>query len=107
MALSHAIPDDVIDLVQAEAGTPGSPSVSLLRTEHLQLLRLVLRAGHHMPAHQVAGELTIQCLQGRALIGTPRGPRELSAGQLVVLSGGEPHDVQALEDVQLLITLLR
>lgn len=105
MALPHAHPDDVVDLLPA--GAASSPvSVSLLRTDKLQLMRLVLPAGHLMPGHSVPGELTIQCLQGRVEIGTPQGPRALSAGQLVALAGGEPHDVRATEAAVLLVTLL-
>jgi quercetin dioxygenase-like cupin family protein len=106
MALPHAHPDDVVDLLPAPGAAPAPVSVSLLRTANLQLLRLVLPAGHHMPGHRVPGELTIQCLQGRAEVGTPQGPRALSAGQLVALAGGEPHDVRATEAAVLLVTLL-
>lgn|SRR5690606_2766564 len=106
MALPHAHPDDVVDLLPAPSSALVPVSVSLLRTANLQLLRLVLPAGHHMPEHCVPGELTIQCLQGRAEVGTPQGPRALSAGQLVALAGGEPHDVRATEAAVLLVTLL-
>lgn len=105
MALPHAHPDDVVDLLPSSAA-PSPVSVSLLRTDKLQLMRLVLPAGHLMPGHSVPGELTIQCLQGRVEIGTPQGPRALSAGQLVALAGGEPHDVRATEAAVLLVTLL-
>lgn len=105
MALSHAQHDDVVDLLPA-GGMASPVSVSLLRTTNLQLLRLVMPAGHQMPAHRVPGELTIQCLQGRVRISTARGPRELVAGRLVALAAGEPHDVLATEAAVLLLTLL-
>jgi len=106
MALLHAHPDDVVDLLAVPSPAPAPVSVSLLRTANLQLLRLVLPAGHHMPQHRVPGELTIQCLQGRAVVGTPQGPRALSPGQLMALAGNEPHDVRASEASVLLVTLL-
>lgn len=106
MALPHAHPDDIVDLLPTPSTEPAPVSVSLLRTANLQLLRLVLPTGHHMPEHRVPGELTIQCLHGRALIGTAQGPRELAAGQLVALAGDEPHDVRAPEAAVLLLTLL-
>lgn len=106
MALPHAHPDDVVDLLPAPGAAPAPVSVSLLRTANLQLLRLVLPAGQRMPEHRVPGELTIQCLRGRVDIGTPKGPRALSAGQLVALAGDEPHDVLATEASVLLLTLL-
>ena len=103
MALPHAQPDDVINLLpEGDA----APSVSLLRTAHLQIMRLVMPAGHLMPGHQVPGELTIQCLTGCVDIGTAKGSRVLSAGQLVALASDEPHDVRATEAAVLLVTLL-
>lgn len=106
MALPHAQPDDIVDLLPSNGAAATPVSVSLLRTPRLQLMRLVLPTGHRMPEHRVPGELTVQCLQGRAVIGTPQGPRALSAGQLVALAGGEPHDVHATEQAVLLLTLL-
>lgn len=106
MALPHAQPDDVVDLLPAPGAAAAPVSVSLLRTARLQLMRLVLPAGHHMPEHTVPGELTLQCLQGQVVVGTPQGPRTLSAGQLVALAGGEPHNVRATEAAVLLLTLL-
>lgn len=106
MALSHAQPDDIIDLLPRTGGASAPVSVSLLRTSKLQLLRLVLPAGHLMPGHRVPGELTIQCLTGCVDIGTAKGARVLSAGQLVALASDEPHDVRATEAAVLLVTLL-
>ena len=53
MALPHAHPDDVVDLLPAPGAAPAPVSVSLLRTANLQLLRLVLPAGQRMPEHLV------------------------------------------------------
>lgn len=106
MALPHASPDDIVDLLPAPTAAGAPVSVSLLRTSKLQLLRLVLPAGHLMMGHRVPGELTIQCLTGRVDIGTAKGPRVLSAGQLVALASDEPHDVRATEAAVLLVTLL-
>jgi quercetin dioxygenase-like cupin family protein len=66
----------------------------------------VLPAGHGMPEHQVAGAVTIHCLEGRAIVSTPSRRSELQAGQLVMLEGGERHDVQAVTDSSLLVTIV-
>ena len=49
MALPHAHPDDVVDLLPAFGAAPAPVSVSLLRTANLQLLRLVLPAEAAQP----------------------------------------------------------
>jgi len=107
MALPHARPFDVVDLhAHDEAGSAG-PSVSLMKTPRLQLMRLALGAGQQLPRHHVAGELTIQCLAGEAGIETPHATRRLAAGQLLALPGGEPHAVHAHTPTTLLVTIVR
>jgi quercetin dioxygenase-like cupin family protein len=106
MALPHAQPLDVIDVRPLGAGLPGAVTTSLLKTPALQLMRLVLRAGHGLPEHSVAGAITIHCLEGEAAVTTPSHTCDLRAGHLVMLSGSEPHAVKAITDTSLLVTVL-
>lgn len=106
MALPHAHPDDVIDLLAPALPDGSEVSRSLLRTPHLQLIRLALGAGQQMPMHQVPGEITVQCLRGAVSLILPGTTCRLDAGHLVALAGGEPHAVQALVDALLLVTVL-
>ncbi len=106
MALPHAQPLDVIDVRPLGTGLPGAVTTSLLKTPALQLMRLVLRAGHGLPQHSVSGAITIQCLEGEAAVTTPSRTCELRAGQLVMLTGSEPHAVKAITDASLLVTVL-
>jgi quercetin dioxygenase-like cupin family protein len=106
MALPHAQALDIIDVRPLGAGLPAAVTHSLLKTPTLQLMRVVLAAGHGLPEHHVAGAITLQCLEGEAEVTTPSRQCRLSAGQLVMLDGGEPHAVTALTDTSLLLTLL-
>lgn len=106
MALTHAQPDEVIDLLPASEQQAAHGSVSLLRTPHLQLLRLVMPEGHRMPGHRVPGAMTIQCLQGKVRVGTETGLQTLHGGQLLALSPPEPHEVLAMVASVLLVTLV-
>ena len=81
-------------------------SSSLLKTPHLQLLRIVLAAGHALPEHHVPGEITVQCISGEADVLTPSRTCRLIAGALVMLPAAEPHCVQAHLDTVLLVTVL-
>ncbi|RZS81430.1 cupin domain-containing protein [Pigmentiphaga kullae] len=107
MALRHASPLEAIDLHASDEQRGTHASSSLLRTDGLQLMQLVLPAGHELPQHHVPGELTIQCLTGEAVVTTPHGACGLRPGQLVALLGQEPHAVRALADTTLLVTLVR
>ncbi|ASC68383.1 cupin domain-containing protein [Achromobacter denitrificans] len=108
MALKHANPLEVIDLFHRPASTEPEPpvSISLLRTTDLQLIRLVLPAGHRMPSHQVPGVLTLHCLSGQVDVETPARQCTLAEGQLVMLQGGEPHSLHARAPTVVLLTLI-
>lgn len=106
MALQHAQPLDIIDVRPLGAGLRDAVTTSLLKTQALQLMRLVLPAGHGLPEHSVRGSITVQCLEGETVVTTPSRTCNLSAGQLVVLDGSEPHAVKATSDSTLLVTIL-
>ncbi|MGY6269706.1 AraC family ligand binding domain-containing protein [Achromobacter denitrificans] len=108
MALKHANPLEVIDLLHPESSLEPEPavSVSLLRTTELQLIRLVLPAGHRMPSHHVPGVLTLHCLAGQVDIETPGRQCTLGDGQLVMLQGDEPHSLHARVPTVVLLTLI-
>lgn len=105
MALKHAQAFEAIDLHPLGDQLAGALSSSLIKSHRLQLMRVVLRAGERLPEHHVRGEITLQCLEGRAAVQTPGHNVELSAGQLVLLPAGEPHAVHALLDTSLLVTV--
>jgi len=106
MALPHAHPLDVIDLRPLGPALTAARSTSLLKTERLQLMRLVLQAGQDMPSHAVDGPLTLHCLEGNAVVETPTRTCVLQAGELVMLEGREPHAVRSAVGASLLVTLV-
>ncbi|WP_213958978.1 MULTISPECIES: cupin domain-containing protein [unclassified Variovorax] len=107
MALKHAQLLDVIDLHATHEARGTSVSSSLLKTAHMQLMQLNLPQGHRLPAHHVPGEITIQCVAGEVNVVTSQCRRQLGAGQLMALPGGESHEIEASRDALLLVTVLR
>lgn len=106
MALPHAQPLDVISVRPLGAALGKAVSTSLLKTERLQLLHLVLPAHHDQPEHHVADECTLHCLEGDVEVVMPGGTRRLGAGELVVLPGQQRHSLRARSDSAVLVTLL-
>ncbi len=106
MALEHAHALEPIDLRPLGSAWTDARSHSLLKTAHVQLMRLVLRRGEALPEHHVAGEITLQCLEGEVTVGTPSREIRLASGHLVLLPGGMPHTVTAQADATLLLTVL-
>ena len=106
MALPHAHPLDVIDIGPFGARLQDAVSTSLIKTERLQLLHLVLPAHKDNLEHHVADECTIHCLEGELEVRMPGGTRRLGPGQLVVLPAGQRHALSARRDSAALMTLL-
>ena len=67
---------------------------------------MVLLAGKEMPEHEVAGELTVQCLEGSVEFSIGSTRDVMQAGDLKCIAGGIPHALKAIEDSSVLVTLL-
>lgn len=100
--MTHAVTAQrVIDFL---ASTPWqATTTALLQGEHLDVVRLNLSAGHYVPKHLSAGEIVIQCLDGRARVSANDAEYELAAGQMLHLGVRVPYAIDAVEDVTLLI----
>ena len=106
MALPHAQLMDIVNVAPLGDALANAVSTSLIKTERLQLLHMVMRAHQDQPQHHVGNESTIHCLEGEVEVVMPGGTRRLQAGSLVVLPAGEPHSVRARSDSAVLVTLL-
>ncbi len=106
MALPHAQLLDVIRIGPLGPALHEAVSTSLLKTDRLQLLHLVVPARRDQPEHHVDDECTIQCLEGDVEVQLPAGPRRLGPGQLVALPARQRHSLSARIDSAVLVTLL-
>ncbi|AMM24487.1 cupin domain-containing protein [Variovorax sp. PAMC 28711] len=106
MAIHHALSGELIDIRPLGAAIETTRTATLYKTQHIEVFRMVLLAGKQMPEHHVAGEFTIQCLEGSVefSIGTTRDI--MGPGSLKCLAGGVPHSLVAIEDSSVLVTLL-
>jgi quercetin dioxygenase-like cupin family protein len=57
------------------------------------------------PEHRLAETASIHAVTGRVRLRLPDRVADLSTGRLLVLEPGLPHDVEALEESTLLLTL--
>jgi len=96
----------VIDLRSLGEGLANAVTNTLVKTDRLEVIRLVVPAGKDIPPHQVAGEITVQCLEGRVAFTAGGATRELAAGQMLYLAGNQPHSLRGIEDASILVTIL-
>ena len=106
MSTAHAASGELIDIRPFGPALPQVASETLVRAEHLEVFRLVLLAGRFLPGHDHRRPVTIQCIEGRVELVTGDRTLPMHAGSLVYLAGGTPHELRAVEDSSLLVTLL-
>ncbi len=106
MALQHAASGDLIRLQRSDDDIAHFTSVALAKTEHMELIRLVLPKERDMPVHKVDGEVTLLCLEGEIVCDAHGKSVVLKPGEMLYLLGGVPHGVRANEDAVALLTIL-
>lgn len=106
MAIPHANPGQIIDVRPLGSKISDSITETLVKTDRLEVIRLVVPAGKEIAPHKVSGHVTVQCLEGRIKFTTPAGIRELAAGQMLYLGAGDEHAVKGVEDASVLLTIL-
>ncbi|HEX5356805.1 MAG TPA: cupin domain-containing protein [Aquabacterium sp.] len=110
MALSHVTSGQPISLAPPAATLASVPTSALFKTDQLEVIRVVLPAGKAFPPHQVAGDITVQCLSGAIefTIGEAHDERSvvLSAGELLYLDGGVRHGLRGQTDAVVLVSIV-
>jgi len=106
MALQHARSGERIALQRGEDDIANFTSIALIKTDHMELIRLVLPKEKPMPEHYVEGEMTLLCLEGEIAFDAHGRTTILQPNEMVYLAGGEPHALRANRDAVALMTIL-
>lgn len=106
MALHHAKPGEIVDLRPLGQKLKEAGTTAIIKSNRFEAIRLIVRAGSEIPSHEVPGNITLHCLEGRVLLGLTQSIIELNASEWVYLEGGEAHSVKGIEDSSLLLTIL-
>ncbi|TDG03196.1 cupin [Paraburkholderia guartelaensis] len=107
MATPRLKPGELIDVRPLGDALRNSKSVTLMRSDYLEVVRLVLPMGKHVQEHRAAGEITVQCLEGVVKFGTGAGAQLMRSGDMLFVLAGEPHWLEAVESGSVLLTLYR
>jgi quercetin dioxygenase-like cupin family protein len=105
MAIPHAKPGEVIDVRPLGKALANTRTTVLVKTEGLEIIRLVLPRGKEIPTHATHGEITVQCLEGRATCQTGGASHELGTGEMLYLHGEQSHSVKGIDDASILLTI--
>lgn len=77
----------------------------LVKSEGLDVIRLIVPSGKSIPSHKAKGTMTLQCIEGRISFEAFGRTTELAAGQMIWLPAEEQHAVLGLVDASLLLTI--
>lgn len=105
MAMPRATQGELIDVRPLGEALRDSKSITLMRTDHLEVVRLVLPAGKHISEHRAPGEITVQCLEGVIKFGSGAQVHLMRGGDMLFLLGGQTHWLEAVESASVLVTL--
>lgn len=105
MSTGHVGAGEVINL-QSLDGRPDDATLALVKTEHMEVIRMVLPRGKDIMEHSVDGEISVQCIKGRVLFQLDNNAQELTEGDWLYLKGKQKHALYAKRDAVLLVTIL-
>lgn len=106
-----AVPLDFPDLARAlhaepHPATHGHRQASLAHRGPLRLVLFALEAGATLPEHRAPGHVLLHCLRGRLEVEAAGARQQLGAGQALLLDPEVPHGVTAVEESDMLLTLV-
>ncbi len=77
----------------------------LVKYPDLRIVLIGLRPGAHLAEHHAAGPVSIQVISGHVLARAAGKVFELEEGQLLSIEAQVPHDVEALAESAVLVTI--
>jgi len=83
----------------------GHNAKTLVKHSDVRVVLIALRKGARMQEHKTDQCVTLHALIGRLRVHVPGDAMDLPMGALIVLEAAIEHDVEALEDSLLLLTL--
>jgi quercetin dioxygenase-like cupin family protein len=83
----------------------GQNSRTLLKLPGLSLVMIALKSGHRIQRHQTDHRLNLQTFTGHVQLNVADDTIDLPKGNVLVLEPSIPHDVVALENSVILLSL--
>ncbi|MFK8057286.1 MAG: cupin domain-containing protein [Saprospiraceae bacterium] len=96
------------DFNQKKTYLENRPNVEvLLESEFTKEIRILMKAGQLMKEHKTPFPIVVQLLEGKLDFGVQGKVTTITAGAILSLEGGIPHDLKALADSSVRLTLVK
>jgi len=99
------LPAEIHQLHAETAWSTGHNARTLIKYDDLRVVLTALQAGTRVPEHKTAGRVSVHVLSGHVPVKASGRTFSLRPGGLLALDQGMPHDIEALEESALLLTL--
>lgn len=99
------IASELADSRQYRPWQSGLYSKLLLKADDLRVLLIAMETGAKLKEHHADGTVSIHALEGRLCLHAQGQTHTLRTGQILALAPGMKHDLEALEDSALLLTI--
>lgn len=106
MAQRKIKPAEVINLYSPPSDLPEDATLALMKTQDMEVIRMVLPKEKDITEHSVDGQISVQCLEGKTEFGIEGETHVLTSGDWLYLDRNQPHSLLAIRDSILLLTIL-
>ena len=103
MSMTHL--PDLGTLIDGAAEATVSRSV--LRAEGARVVLFAFDAGQELSEHTVPHDALVVVLDGEVEITVAGTPHRVKEGETILMPGGEPHAVRAVERFKMCLTMIR
>ena len=83
----------------------GQNAKTLVKYDDFRVVLIALKARARLPGHQNKGRISIQTVAGHVTVRAEGRTFDLHVGTLLALNHDLPHDVEALEESAILLTI--
>ena len=95
-----------VDRLKAETTwSNGQNARTLIKYDDLRVVLMALQAGARLPEHKTEGRISVHVLSGHVQLRASGQTFDLRGGGLLALDQGIPHDLEALDESAVLLTI--
>jgi len=96
---------EIEQLRREPAWATGQNAKTLVKYDDFRIVLTALKARARLPDHRTDGRISIHAVTGHIQVRAAGRTFDLTAGRVVTLDRGVPHDVEALEESAFLLTI--
>lgn len=105
MAIQHAESGEMIDIRPLESRLAKATTKTLVKSEQLEIIRMIVPGGKEILPHRVACPITVQCLEGCVDFQSYGTWQTLEQGQMLFLERDVLHALKGVQDSSILISI--